>query len=222
MEKKEGTLRGGGGIYRESKGVPRGLSCGEFVGDVLFRSLVGFMKEYVYGHGCPCVVQSLTERNKEHLGIISSVRKLQASSIPSHGFFFFIQIRIRWGDKPSWLPDESLDHCYIRPIFSIGFYGPNIAQTIDRRRGRQCSHEQYDRRFSTTFYESDTELRIMYSFSQMDTNNGHQGVRSDRFRAVGNWFVEYGRVVSAWQIRACFAPRTGEWEDKFRGKGEIL
>jgi len=45
MERKEGDFGEGGGIYRESEGVPKGFTCLDFVGDVRFRSLVGFMKE---------------------------------------------------------------------------------------------------------------------------------------------------------------------------------
>jgi len=45
---KKGIWGEGGGIYRESEGVPRSFSNQGFVCDVRFRSLVGFMKESWY------------------------------------------------------------------------------------------------------------------------------------------------------------------------------
>jgi len=44
----------------------------------------------------------------------------------------------------------------------------------------------------TNFYSSDEEAQIMRWLSPLEPNNRHQGVRTDRFDGVGDWFLETG------------------------------
>ena len=43
-----------------------------------------------------------------------------------------------------------------------------------------------------TFYTSDEDAKIMHWLSPLETNQRHQGVRTDRFDGVGDWFLETG------------------------------
>ena len=43
---------------------------------------------------------------------------------------------------------------------------------------------------STTVYKSDKDAEIMRWLSPLEPNNRHQGVRTDRFDGVGDWFLE--------------------------------
>ena len=44
--------------------------------------------------------------------------------------------------------------------------------------------------FNTTFYGSDEDKQIMRWLSPLEPNNRHQGVRTERFDGVGDWFLE--------------------------------
>jgi len=44
--------------------------------------------------------------------------------------------------------------------------------------------------FDNNFYESDEDAQIMRWLSPLEANNRHQGVRTDRFDSVGDWFLE--------------------------------
>jgi len=44
--------------------------------------------------------------------------------------------------------------------------------------------------FNTTFYGSDEDKQIMHWLSPLEPNDRHQGVRTDRFDGVGDWFLE--------------------------------
>ena len=44
--------------------------------------------------------------------------------------------------------------------------------------------------FNTTFYGSDEDYQIMRWLSPLEPSNRHQGVRSERFDGVGDWFLE--------------------------------
>ena len=43
---------------------------------------------------------------------------------------------------------------------------------------------------NNTFYKSDEDAQIMRWLSPLEPNNRHQGVRTDRFDGVGDWFLE--------------------------------
>ena len=45
--------------------------------------------------------------------------------------------------------------------------------------------------FNTNFYKSD-EAQIMRWLSPLEPRNRHQGVRTDQFDGVGDWFLETG------------------------------
>jgi len=42
----------------------------------------------------------------------------------------------------------------------------------------------------TTVYKSDEDEKIMRWLSPLEPNSRHQGVRTDRFPGVGDWFLE--------------------------------
>jgi len=44
--------------------------------------------------------------------------------------------------------------------------------------------------FNNNFYNSDEDAQIMRWLSPLEPNNRHQGVRTDRFDGVGDWFLE--------------------------------
>jgi len=44
--------------------------------------------------------------------------------------------------------------------------------------------------FNSSFYMSDEDAHIMRWLSPLEPNNRHQGVRTDRFHGVGDWFLE--------------------------------
>jgi len=44
----------------------------------------------------------------------------------------------------------------------------------------------------TNFYNSDADAQIMRWLSPLEPSNRHQGVRTDRFDGVGDWFLETG------------------------------
>jgi len=44
--------------------------------------------------------------------------------------------------------------------------------------------------FNSTFNKSDEDAQIMRWLSSLEPNNRHQGVRTDRFDGVGDWFLE--------------------------------
>ena len=44
--------------------------------------------------------------------------------------------------------------------------------------------------FNTTFHKSDEDAQIMRWLSPLEPNTRHQGVRTDRFEGVGDWFLE--------------------------------
>ena len=44
--------------------------------------------------------------------------------------------------------------------------------------------------FNNTFYKSDEDAQILRWLSPLEPNSRHQGVRTDRFDGVGNWFLE--------------------------------
>jgi len=46
--------------------------------------------------------------------------------------------------------------------------------------------------FNTNFYKSDEDAQIMQWLSPLEPRNRHQGVRTDRFDGVGDWFLETG------------------------------
>jgi len=44
--------------------------------------------------------------------------------------------------------------------------------------------------FNYNFYKSDEDAQIMRWLSPLEPRNRHQGVRTDRFDGVGDWFLE--------------------------------
>ena len=42
----------------------------------------------------------------------------------------------------------------------------------------------------TVNVKSDEDAQIMYWLSPLEPNNSHQGVRTERFEGVGDWFLE--------------------------------
>jgi len=44
--------------------------------------------------------------------------------------------------------------------------------------------------FNNNFYTSDEDAKVMRWLSPLEPNNRHQGVRTDRFQGVGDWFLE--------------------------------
>jgi len=46
--------------------------------------------------------------------------------------------------------------------------------------------------FNYNFYKSDEDAQIMQWLSPLEPRNRHQGVRTDRFDGVGDWFLETG------------------------------
>ena len=44
--------------------------------------------------------------------------------------------------------------------------------------------------FNNTFIQSNEDEQIMRWLSPLEPNNRHQGVRTDRFDGVGDWFLE--------------------------------
>ena len=46
--------------------------------------------------------------------------------------------------------------------------------------------------FNYNIYKSDEDAQIMRWLSPLEPSNRHQGVRTDRFDGVGDWFLETG------------------------------
>ena len=44
--------------------------------------------------------------------------------------------------------------------------------------------------FNNTFHKSDEDAEILRWLSPLEPNNRHQGVCTDRFDGVGDWFLE--------------------------------
>ena len=44
--------------------------------------------------------------------------------------------------------------------------------------------------FNTTIYKSDEDAQIMRWLSPLVPSNRHQGVRTERFDGIGDWFLE--------------------------------